>query len=143
MKKRIVLICVILALFMLVGCATLQNLIGQPQETYTFNYNGDEYSALLPSEVPLPGETASMKLMCYFWLGPLCVMHVRYAMENEFPQLSFWFIKNRGVLALVNHYMKNDRIVHMPYIYVKGLPIKVSGDEINQKLKDWCKPPKQ
>jgi len=129
-----------MALFLMVGCATLQNWIGQPQlQTYTFNYNGKEYSALLPNDVPLPLENAEQIGRCpHHWSG-LCVIHVLYAAgmqpRPDYPNASFWFTKELGIVALVWHTLNNDGTKkHTPYIYIKGLPVKVSSEEIQAKL---------
>jgi len=105
----------------------LQNLIGQPQlQTYSFTYNGGEYSALLPKEVPLPPEDAAVDPMCYF--NGICVLHIAYMAGNqpeiEYPVASFWFTKELGVVALIWHTLKADGSrKHIGWLYVKGLPV--------------------
>jgi len=122
----IVALCVWLILIMS-GCAMLQNLIGQPQlQTYSFTYNGGEYSALLPKEVPLPPEDAAVDPMCYF--NGICVLHIAYMAGNqpeiEYPVASFWFTKELGVVALIWHTLKADGSrKHIGWLYVKGLPV--------------------
>lgn len=126
------------------SCATLTNLIGQPQlKTYTFTYNGQEYPAILPKEVPELPEFAKMTIQCYDWIGPLCVNHVRYVENQVYPVVSFWFTADLGVVALIYHADVEGKLEHIPYIYLKGLPVKVSKDEINNLLGKWSKPPKK
>lgn len=138
--RKLLSLCVIMALFLMVGCATLQNWIGQPQlQTYTFIFDGGEYSALLPNDVPLPLENAEQIGRCpHHWSG-LCVIHVLYAAgvqpRPDYPNASFWFTKELGIVALVWHTLNNDGTKkHTPYIYIKGLPVKVSSEEIQAKL---------
>lgn len=126
------------------SCATLTNLIGQPQlKTYTFTYNAQEYSAILPKEVPELPELAKQKLVCYDWTGPLCVNHVRYIENQIYPVVSFWFTANLGVVAIVYHADVAGRLEHIPYIYLKGVPVKVTPEEINELLEKWSKYPKK
>jgi len=132
-----------MALFLIVGCATLQNWIGQPQlQTYTFIYDGGEYSALLPKDVPLPPENAVQKphwLPCF---GLLTIMHVAYEEPGECPIVSFWFTQKLGVVATVYHIEVDGQLQHNYYIYFRGLPVEVDKEEINKKLRAWSKGPK-
>ncbi len=132
-------LCVIMAIFLLVGCALLKS-VGQPQlQTYTFIYEGGEYSALLPEEVPLPPEDAFMQPDWFPGWGLLYVMHVAYGKADLPPIVSFWFTQKLGVVAVVYHVMVGGKVEHKAYIYLKGLPIKVGKEEINKLLEGWSK----
>ena len=122
------------------GCATLQNLIGQPQlQTYTFLYDGGEYSALLPEEVPLPPKDAATQPDWFPGWGALYVMHVAYGEAGVLPVVSFWFTQELGVVAVVYHVMVGDKVEHKTYIYLKGLPVKAGREEINKLLEGWSR----
>jgi len=137
------LIFIVLA-FLFTSCAALTNLIGQPQlKTYTFTYNGQEYPAILPKEVPELPEFAKMTIQCYDWIGPLCVNHVRYVENQVYPVVSFWFTADLGVVALIYHADVEGKLEHIPYIYLKGLPVKVTVEEVEKLLEKWSKPPKK
>lgn len=128
-----------ISLLLLPGCATLQNLIGQPQlETYTFNYNGQDYSALLPKEVPMPPETA-VQLPQSFW-GIVYSMHVQYVAgkqpEPRLPVASFWFTPDLGIIALVWHTLEDGTVKHQAWIYVKGIPIGTTEELFDKMIKD-------
>ena len=132
------LILAVLALCFAPGCALLQ--IGQPQlQTYTFIYDGGEYSALLPKEVPLPPETAFLQPDWNPLFGFLYVMHVVYVPPEGPPVVSFWFTKELGVVALVFHPTLTE---HIPYLYIEGLPVQVTGPEMDLKFEEWSRGPK-
>ncbi len=135
-------LCVLTAtlLILLMGCATLNNLIGQPQlQTYTFLYDGGEYSALLPKEVPLPPEDAITQPDWFPGWGALYVMHVAYGEPGLPPVVSFWFTQELGVVAIVYHIMVEGKVEHKAYIYLKGLPVEVGPEEINKLLEGWSR----
>ena len=132
-------LCVIIALFLMMGCALLKSL-GQPQlQTYTFLYDGGEYSALLPKEVPLPPEDAVRQPDWFPGWGALYVMHVAYEEAGLPPVVSFWFTHKLGVVAIVYHVMVGGKVEHKTYIYLKGLPVKVGREEINKLFEGWAK----
>ncbi len=122
------------------GCAMLDNLTDQPQlQTYTFIYDGGEYSALLPKEVPLPPKDAATQPDWFPGWGLLYVMHVAYEEPGLPPTVSFWFTQELGVVAVVYHVMVDGKIEHLSYIYLKGLPVKMGREEINKLLKGWSR----
>ena len=129
------LVCLIIAL---PGCATLQSWLGQPQlETYTFNYNGIDYSALLPKEVPMPPETA-VQIPQGFW-GIVYAMHVHYSAGKQpdprLPAVSFWFTLDLGVVGIAWHTLESDgTIKHQAWIYVKGIPITTTEDLFQEMI---------
>ena len=135
----------VLAFLVLVpSCATLTNLIGQSQvKTYTFTYDGHEYPAILPNAVPELPEFAKQTFSCYDWIGPLCVNHVRYIENQVYPVVSFWFTADLGVVAIVYHAAVEGKLEHIPYIYLKGLPVKVTSSEVNKLLELRSKYPKK
>ena len=147
--RKLLSLCVIVALcvwliLIMSGCAMLQNLIGQPQlQTYSFNYNAGTYSALLPKEVPLPPEDAAVDPMCYF--NGICGMHVQYMAGKEtiprYPVATFWFTKERGIIALVWHTLKPDGTKkHNPFLYLKGLPVPTTSEAIEELLTELPSP---
>lgn len=127
--RKLFSLCVIVALVLMVGCAML-DLIGQAQlKTYTFNYDGQEYSALLPKEVPLPPEKA--QFFPDYYPGGIYVMHVQYMGDNqpipEYPVASFWFTQELGVVAVVWHTLQSGETPkHIGWLYVKGLPVSTN-----------------
>ncbi len=140
MRKLNLCVLTIILLILLMGCTTLNNLIGQPQlQTYTFIYDGGEYTALLPEEVPLPPKDAIIQPDWFPGWGALYVMHVAYGEAGVPPTVSFWFTQKLGVVAVVYHVRVNGKIEHLPYIYLKGLPVKVGPKEISAKLEGWAK----
>jgi len=141
--RKLFSLCVIVALFMMMGCALLKY-VGQPQlQTYTFIFDGGEYSALLPKEVPLPPEDATKKPMWYPTWGLLYAIHISYFEPDVDPILSLWFTKEAGVVGLVYHVTVNGKEEHKCYIYLKGLPIKIDGNGFNLALRNWISDPKQ
>lgn len=133
-----------IAVIFLTSCATLKTLIGQPQlKTYTFTYDGREYPTLLPKEVPELPEFPKTMIQCYDWIGPLCVNHVRYVENQVYPVVSFWFTADLGVVALIYHAEVEGKLEHIPYIFIKGLPVKITPEEVNSLLKKWSKYPKK
>lgn len=122
------------------GCATLQNLIGQPQlQTYTFIYNAYEYSVLLPKEVPTPPEKSQLVPESY--LEGIYAMHIWYMggeeSELRMPVASFWFTLDLGVVGLVWHTLKSDGTTeHKLFLYVKGIPIPTQRAPFNKFLKE-------
>lgn len=142
------LLCMILYVFLLGsinGCATLQSLIGQPQlQTYTFNYNGKDYSALLPEQVPMPPGTAVQKPQSYW--GIVYAIHVHYnAGEQPKPRLpcaSFWFTPDLGVFGFVWHTLESDGTVkHEGWLYVKGIPVGTTTELFDKMLEDLLTKP--
>lgn len=130
--------------FLLISCVTLTNFLTQPQlKTYTFTYDGHEYPALLPTKVPVLPEFAKTTIECFDWIGPLCVNHVQYVEDQAYPVVSFWFTADLGVVALIYHAEVDGTLAHIPYIYLKGFPVKVTGDEVNNLLDKWSKYPKK
>jgi len=126
------------------GCAALTNLLIQPQlKTYTFNYNGQEYPAILPADIPELPEFPKTIIQCYDWIGPLCVNHVRYVENQVYPVVSFWFTADLGVVALIYHADVKGKLEHIPYIFIKGLPVKVTVEEGEKLLEKWSKYPKK
>ena len=125
------LILAILALCLAPGCAML-DLIGQPQlQTYTFNYDGQEYSALLPEEVPLPPEKA--QLYPDYYPGGIYAMYVHYMGGiqplPEYPVATFWFTQELGIVAVVWHTLEPDGSEkHLGWLYVKGLLVPTNRE---------------
>lgn len=126
-KSLILIVIIIGALRTFQGCATLQTWFGQPQlQTYTFNYNGEDYSALLPKEVPMPPETAVQVPMSYW--GIVYAMHVHYSAGKQpnpkLPAASFWFTPDLGVVGIAWHTLESDGSVeHQGWLYIKGIPV--------------------
>ena len=140
--RKLLSLCVIVALFLMVGCALLK-FVGQPQlQTYTFNYDGGEYSALLPKEVPMPPEDAQLNPYCLPW--GICGMHVQYMAGKEpiprYPVATFWFTKERGIIALVWHTLKDGIKKHNPFLYLKGLPVPTTSEAIEELLTELPSP---
>ena len=136
MKKYLLTsVCVIVALFLLIGCGALMSLIEQPLQTYTFNYNGKDYPVMLPKDVPKPLETAVQNPRCFFGY-PVCIMMVQYKPGKVYPTLNLWFTKELGVFLFTYFESKQQ---HTHYIYVKGIPVLVDCDkaqEVLDKLKE-------
>ena len=124
------LILAVLALCFAPGCAML-DVIGQPKlQTYTFIYDGGEYSALLPKEVPLPPQKAQLNPDCGY-PGRICAMHVWYMGNKplfpEYPVATFWFTEKLGIVALIWHTVQSGETPkHIGWLYVKGLPISTN-----------------
>lgn len=126
-------LCVMLLLYLMVGCATLQP--SQPQlQTYTFNYDGHEYSALLPEEVPLPPDNAQVFPYSHTRQNTVYVMHVHYMARIkpilEYPVLSVWFTPKLGVVGLIWHHFKPDGTHEdKGFKYANGRPVPVNTEE--------------
>jgi len=136
-KSLILIVMIIVALMTFQGCATLQTWLGSPQlETYTFNYNGEDYSALLPKEVPMPPETAVPMLQSYW--GIVYAMHVKYVAgkqpEPDLPVASFWFTPELGVVGLAWHTLEDGSVKHEGWLYVKGLPVGTTVELFQEML---------
>ena len=127
LRQGLWLLIVIVVLLLLSNCAFVKTLGPQtPLQTYTFNYNGEDYSALLPKEVPMPPETAVQDHQSY--LGIVYVMHVQYSAgkqpEPMLPVASFWFTPDLGVVGIAWHTLESDGSVkHQGWLYVKGIPV--------------------
>lgn len=127
-------VCVIVALFLLIGCGALMGLIEQPLQTYTFNYNGKDYPVLLPKDVPKPLETAIQYPYCFSFY-PVCVMQVWYKPDEIYPYLALWFTEELGVFLFTYF---EDKQQHVHYIPIKGIPVLVDCKEA-QKVLDKLK----
>lgn len=127
---RKVILALFVAVFLMAGCAALQP---QPQlRTYTFNYDGNDYSALLPEQVPMPPESAQLVIQCFPFAVEVCTMHIWYGEGKAplpmFPVASFWFAEELDVIGLVWHTLAADgTIQNVPFLYVRGLPVLVSA----------------
>ena len=131
------LILAVLALCLAPGCALLQ--IGQPRlQTYTFIYDGGEYSALLPEGVPVPPEMAQLVIDPY--PGGIYAMHVEYMAGGqipEYPVISFWFTQELGVVALVWHTLEADGTTkHIGWLYIKGFPIPTNEEAFEKFINE-------
>lgn len=140
-------VCIIVAhLLLVVSCAILQSHTEQSQlQIYTFNYNGKDYSVLLPEQIAMPPENAQLDLQCFPAPVSICAMHVWYIEGKKpipaLPVASFWFTKKLGVVGLVWHTLNLDgSIKHEPFLYIKGLPVPTNYQGFEALLNKLLKP---
>ena len=140
--KIITMFCVMMAFILIMGCATFKNLTGKPQlQVYTFNYEDNEYSAVLPKGVPIPSENPRFDPVCpWFWRG-ICVMHINYMAGEKpwprYPVASFWFTHKLGVVAFVWHTLNPDGSKkHEPYLYAREVPVSTDMQTFNSFLNE-------
>ena len=147
MKDKVSIVLSLVAIIILIlialafqGCALLKAIgLQTPLETYTFNYDGKDYSALLPEQVPMPPETA-VQIPQSYW-GIIYAMHVQYFAGKQpdprLPTASFWFTPDLGVIGLAWHTLEPDgTIKDEGWLYVKGIPIGTTLELFNEMLED-------
>jgi hypothetical protein len=140
LRSLVMIFIICLALLLFARCATLQNLIGQtPLQTYTFNYDGKDFSAFLPEQVPMPPETARQVPQSYWDI--IYAMHVQYFAGKQphpaLPCASFWFTLDLGVIGLAWHTLEPDGTVkHQAWLYIKGIPIGTTEEIFDKMLED-------
>lgn len=133
--KNIRILVVIILLFS--GCAFFDNLVKQSEaQIYTFNYDGKDFSALLPNHVPMPPEDANIVIQD-FWA--IYVLHAQFMEGKEpysyLPVVSFWFTPDLGVFGLVWHTLGSDgEIRHEAFLYFGGLPVPADIEKFQETL---------
>lgn len=122
--KNLIILCVIGALFLMVGCAYAQD------KTFTLNLNGKPVTVLLPDGLlPSMSETVLAGEKCFN--AKVCIQRFCLTLKPGHDHLDFVFIGNE-VIALVwikELEMERDKRF-MAWIYVEGKPISAPIDVV-------------
>lgn len=136
MRKLFPLLAISLISFFIISCAGITNWISQPLHSYSFNYDGKDFSILLPKDVLKPPETA-IQSSHQFLPSPIIAIFIQYKSEYFYPRITIWFTDKLGIFMLVFHV---NSVNSIPYMYVKGIPVLIDKDKAEKLIDEILYP---
>ncbi len=118
----------IMAIFLLVGCAALNSLLTS-NPTFTFSIDGEDIMVNLPKDFPNMAETTRLAEFC--WDAELCA--TSFCLNNEAAHghiMFFHFGNNVIVLTWLS-----EEGVSKWWIYLEEIPIEVDYEKAEKALK--------